>query len=116
MQQKTIFLSLLFIFLSCAGEKNKQLNSVRDIKVGQSKAEISRLLPVADEIQHTTKTTEIIWGAEEAFWDEIPIGTKMEIWVYQNKDSLTRLYFLNNNDTLAYKVTEPKNVVYEPGQ
>ena len=116
MKSKVLKISFLFIFLSCAGEKSNQLNSVRDIKVGQSKAEISRLLPAPDEIQHISKTTEIIWGPEEAFWDEIPIGTKMEIWVYGNKDSLTRLYFLDDNDTLAYKVTEPKGVVYEPSQ
>lgn len=116
MKTKTILLSFLFIFLSCSGEKSKQLNSVRNIKVGQNKTEISRLLPAPDEIQYITKTTEIIWGAEEAFWDEIPIGTKMEIWVYGSKDSLTRLYFLNDKDTLAYKVTEPKDVVYEPYQ
>jgi hypothetical protein len=116
MKTKTILLPFLFLFLSCAGEKNKQLNSIRDIKVGQSKAEISRLLPAPDEIHHISKTSEIIWGAEEAFWDQIPIGTKIEIWIYGNKDSLTRLYFLNDNDTLAYKVTEPKDVVYEPSR
>ena len=116
MKTKTILLPFLFLFLSCAGEKSKQLNSVRDIKVGQSKAEISRLLPAPDEIQHISKTSEIIWGPEEAFWDEIPIGTRMETWVYQNKDSLTRLYFLNDKDTLAYKITESKGVVYEPSQ
>jgi len=113
MKTKTILLSLLFLFLSCASEKSKQVNSVRDIKVGQSKTEISRLFPAPDEIQHISKTSEIIWGPEEAFWDEIPIGTKMEIWIYGKKDSLTRLYFLDDNDTLAYKVTEPKGVVYE---
>jgi hypothetical protein len=113
---KVSIITFLFLFLSCASEKSNQLNLVRDIKVGQSKDEISRLFPAPDEIQHISKTTEIIWGAEEAFWDEIPIGTKMEIWIYGNKDSLTRLYFLNDNDTLAYKVTESKDVVYEPSQ
>jgi hypothetical protein len=116
MKTKIILLTFLFIFLSCVGEKSKPLNSVGDLKVGQSKAEITKLIPAPDEIQHTTKTTEIIWGAEEAFWDEIPIGTRLEIWVYGNKDSLTRLYFLNDKDTLAYKVTESKGVVYEPSQ
>lgn len=116
MKTKTILLYLLFIFLSCAGEKSNQLNLVRDIKVGQSKAEIRKIFTAPDEVQHITKSTEIIWGPEEAFWDEIPIGAKLEIWVYQNKDSLSRLYFLNDNDTLAYKVTEPKDVVYEPSQ
>jgi hypothetical protein len=111
-----VFFLFLLLFHSCAGEKSKQLNSIRDIKVGQSKAEISKLLPKPDEIQYSTKTTEIIWGAEEAFWQEIPIGTNLEIWVYGNKDSLTRLYFVDDNDTLAYKVTEPKDVVYEPTQ
>ena len=80
MKLKLFTLFLLFFFLNCTSEQNKQLISLREIKVGQSKAEISRLLPTPDEIQHTSKTTEIIWGAEEAFWDEIPIGTKMEIW------------------------------------
>ncbi len=116
MKTKTILLFLVFLFLSCAGKKSKQLNLARDIKVGQSKAEISQLFPAPDEIQHISKTSEIIWGPEEAFWQEIPIGTRLEIWVYQQKDSLTRLYFLDDNDTLAYKVTEPKDVVYEPSQ
>lgn len=116
MKLKLFIILLLFLFLSCAGEKSKQLNSVRDIKVGQNKAEIGQLLPAPDEIQHISKTTEIIWGAEEAFWQEIPIGAKLEIWIYGNKDSLTRLYFLNDIDTLAYKITESKDAVYEPSQ
>jgi hypothetical protein len=113
---KISILLLIFLCLTCSFEKTQNLNSVRDVKIGQNKAEISRLFSPPDEIQHINKTTEIIWGPEEAFWDEIPIGTKMEIWIYGNKDSLTRLYFLNDNDTLAYKVTESKDVVYEPSQ
>jgi hypothetical protein len=38
MKTKTILFSFLFFFLSCAAEKGKQLNSIRNIKVEQKSA------------------------------------------------------------------------------
>ncbi len=114
MKTKIFLFSFIFLFLSCAGEKSKQLNSLRSVKTGETKEQISKFFPAPDEIQHLTKTTEIIWGPEEEFWDEIPPGTDLEIWIYQQKDSLTKLYFLNDDNHLTYKITSPKDVVYEP--
>ena len=106
---KILFISLFLIFYSC----EKKVNLPEKIEIGQTKEEIKKILNEPDQIEKIKKTTEIIWGPEELFWEEIDIGTRLEVWVFQIQDSLLRLYFINDQKKLSYKMTVPQNVVYE---
>ena len=100
---------MFFFFFSCKEETKKH----EKIEAGQTKDKIKMILSEPDEIQRMEKTTEVIFGPEELFWDKINIGTDLEVWIYQIEDSLLRLYFKNNEDNLLYKLITPKDVVYE---
>ena len=102
-----IILTLTFIF--CLS-KNKSSDS---LQVGMTKDEIRQLLSKPDKVDLIEKNSEIIWGAEEAFWDELAMGTKLEIWIYTLKIDELRLYFIDGNDSLAYKIVAPIDAVYE---
>ena len=61
------------------------------------------------------KTTEIIWGPEEAFWSQLKLEEQVEVWSYQlGKDQL-KLYFRENSDSLLYKTVVDPDAVYESG-
>jgi len=100
---------MFFFFFSCKEEAKKH----EKIEVGQTRDKIKTILSEPDEIQRIEKTTEAIFGPEEIFWDKINTGTNLEVWIYQIEDSLLRLYFKNNEDSLSYKLITPKDVVYE---
>lgn len=103
------FIILILSFIVCL-PKNKSPDLVQ---VGKTKDEIRQVLSKPDKVDSVEKNTEIIWGAEEAFWDELPIGARLEIWIYEREEKELRLYFINENDTLFYKIIAPKNAVYE---
>lgn len=109
--KRIIYVILLLFLFCCCEEKDDFINK---IKIGQTKDEAHKILGEPGEIQQIEKTTEFIWGPEESFWHEIPTGTRLEVWIYQFEDSLLRLYFLRDEGHISYKITSPKDTVYEP--
>ena len=103
------FIILILSFIVCL-PKNKSPDLVQ---VGKTKDEIRQVLSKPDKVDSVEKNTEIIWGAEEAFWDELPIGARLEIWIYEREEKELRLYFINESETLSYKIIAPKDAVYE---
>jgi hypothetical protein len=59
------------------------------------------------------KTTEIIWGPEEAFWSQINLGEQVEVWSYELGQAQLKLYFRENSDSLFYKTVVDPEAVYE---
>jgi hypothetical protein len=109
LQIKILLIFLFLAFFSCG----KKVNLPEKVEIGQTKEEIKLILGEPDQMENIEKTTEIIWGPEELFWEKIDIGTRLEVWAYQIQDSLLRLYFINDQNNLSYKMTVPQNVVYE---
>ena len=60
----------------------------------------------------SVKRDKYMWGTEESFWDDIPMGTRLELWGYDFSDGGLNLYFINGGDHLDYKAFAPKGVVY----
>lgn len=83
------------------------------ISTGQSQQTIRELLGPPDEIINSVKRDRYIWGPEESFWDEIPIGAELEVWRYEFSDGGLNLYFINESEKLDYMAFAPKGVVYE---
>jgi hypothetical protein len=106
---KYLFITMLFIFSFCTSEK-RDPNSV---PIGATKVKVEQLSGKPDLLDTVQKNTEIIWGAEEGFWDELAMGTVLEIWIYRRGENEIRLYFINESDTLSFKVVTPKDAVYE---
>lgn len=110
-----IYLIILIYFFTsiipgCSEDKSI---SHSGILVGQSKQTIIELIGDPDETKNTRKNEKYIWGPEEEFWDEIPIGSRLEIWGYDFTDGHLNLYFVNGSDSLTYKAFAPQGVVYE---
>jgi hypothetical protein len=103
------FIILIPTFIFCLPKNN----SPDSLHVGMTMDEIQQVLSKPDRVDSVEKNTEIIWGAEEAFWDELPIGARLEIWIYKWEENELRLYFINDSDTLSYKIVAPKDAVYE---
>lgn len=72
------------------------------------------------------KTASIIWGPMEGLWCEVPLGAKIEIWMYRSQTQLeagsskhaagtTELYFVNDSIAVDGIGFVPDGVVYEAG-
>ncbi|UCF65610.1 MAG: hypothetical protein JSW33_07180 [bacterium] len=101
---------LIFVgFTFCQSE-----NQTPDlVQIGMHRQQVQNLLGKPARVDSLEKRTEIIWGAEEAFWDELPMETKLEVWIYEVGENELRVYFLEADDSLFYKIVEPKDAVYE---
>lgn len=88
----------------------KQVNT--KIEIGQSKQTIQKFLGPPGKITNTIKRNKYIWGPEERFWDEIPMGAKLEVWNYTFSDGGLNLYFVDGSEELNYLAFAPKGVVY----
>ena len=106
---KSIFIIIFLVFNFCEPETR----IVDSVQVGMTKAEIRQLLGKPEIGDTIEKNTEIIWGAEEAFWAELPLGATLEIWIYEREENEVRLYFIDESDTLSYKIIALKDAVYE---
>ena len=82
------------------------------IKKGQSKQAIVKLLGEPIEKKFVVKNKKFIWGSEEEFWDDIPMGARLEVWKYEFSDGNLNLYFVDYGEHLDYKAFAPKGVVY----
>lgn len=83
------------------------------VSVGQGKDEIRKILGEPQSVETSIKRNEVIWGPEEEFWDDIPKGSELEKWCYEQSDGNLNLYFVDGRDKLGYKAFVPKGVVYE---
>jgi hypothetical protein len=72
------------------------------------------------------KTAPAIWGTIEDFWSGVPMGAKVEIWLYKSQAQLeegssnltagtTELYFVNGSASVDGIGFAPEGVVYEAG-
>ncbi|MCK4894827.1 MAG: outer membrane protein assembly factor BamE, partial [Calditrichia bacterium] len=104
---KSIFIIIFLVFNFCEPETR----IVDSVQVGMTKAEIRQLLGKPEIVDTIEKNTEIIWGAEEAFWAELPLGATLEIWIYEREENEVRLYFIDESDTLSYKIIALKDAV-----
>ncbi len=79
---------------------------------GQSKQSIIELLGEPLRRTITVRQDKVIWGPEEEFWDNIPVGTRLEVWRYEFSDGNLNLYFIDEGEQLDYKAFAPRGVVY----
>jgi hypothetical protein len=75
-----LLLTLLFVSSAAADDDPSHL-----VRIGQSKPQIASILGEPDKNETITKSGRPIWGPEEAFWDKIADGTRMEVWSYHKE-------------------------------
>jgi hypothetical protein len=102
----------MLLLLACSNHTG----TTHSIDKGSSKTEIIQKLGEPKGVKHQVKTEEEIWGDEERFWDEIALGTELEVWRYEMENGYLNLYFLGGEDTLSYQGFSPHGVVYESEQ
>ena len=109
---KRILIAAFFIssLSVCYAKDYSEIESL--IEKGQSKKEIVKLLGEPVEKRFVVKNKKFIWGPEEEFWDEIPMGTRLEVWRYEFSDGKLNHYFVDYGDSLDYKAFSRKGVVY----
>ena len=116
MTQKLIGIFLivaLFVITSSMADYAKHYSEIKGkIKKGQSKQTIIELLGKPLEKKIIAKSNKFIWGPEEEFWDNIPMGTRLEVWKYVFSDGHLNLYFLNEGEQLDFIAFAPKGVIY----
>lgn len=108
MIRKIILAILVMLNASVYAQELVQL-----VRIGQDKREIVKALGEPAEKIRTEKSSEYIWGPEEEFWADIPMGAKLEVWRYGTKNGQLNLYFINDSDHLSFKAFAPAGVVYE---
>ena len=86
------------------------------VELGQTREEIQRLLGPPSQRRVERKTSDVIWGAEESIWSDIPLGAGLEIWQYDDRNGRWTLYFVEQDGRLTYKVYSPAGVVYESSE
>ena len=104
---RTIVFPILVAFVVPACKQDTAL----PVEIGQEKNEIVKVLGEPNEKKNTRKSSEHIWGPEEEFWAEIPMGTKLEVGRYSNSSGWLNLYFVDGSDRLSFKAFAPAGVV-----
>lgn len=68
-----------------------------------------------EPLKRTTlhKTDDPVWGAIETFWDDVPMGSTVEIWHYQAPDGTVELYFVDGSAVVNGVGFAPADAVYE---
>lgn len=115
MKSKIFYLSLA-LFIAPAlltGCKQPRKLSRSQIKRGEAKSALVKQFGEPAQKDAIVKSSEPIWGPAESFWEEIPMGTRLEIWKYGFPDGMLELYFLNDDDKVGFIAFTPKGVVYE---
>jgi len=112
MNLRIILVIIILLASSCSEKKNTSTL----VEIGQTKEQIRKVLGEPFEIRNFNKTSTVIWGPEEEFWDKIPNGKMLEVWHYKDSNGQLNLYFVERNDYLSYKAYVPNNVVYESNQ
>jgi hypothetical protein len=111
MNAGTVTCLLMLVFALPAGAADEDRSQL--VQVGQTRSQITTILGNPDRKETVKKSGRPIWGPEEAFWDEIPDGTQLEVWTYTNDAGQLNLYFMQAHDRLDYKAFAPKGRVYE---
>lgn len=101
---------ILATFLVACSENRQAIDQL--VEIGQEKQEIIKVIGEPAEKEIITKQNESIWGSEEEFWSEIPMGTSLEVWSYEDEQGQLNLYFVEGSNRLGYKAFAPKGVVY----
>ncbi len=107
-----ILIAAFFIFSPIVCDAKDYSDIEGQIEKGQSKKAIVKLLGEPIEKKVIIKDKEFIWGPEEEFWDEIPSGTRLEVWKYEFSDGNLKLYFIDYGESLNYKAFARKGVIY----
>ena len=103
---------MLFLAPLIFGCARKYANFRDDIKEGQSKESILQLLGNTHGKGTTIKRNVPVFGPQERFWDQIPVGTQMEVWTYTFSDGKLYLYFIDGAATVTYIAFAPQGIVY----
>ena len=82
------------------------------IEVGQTKQEIIEAVGEPDSKETIIKNAEHIFGPAAGFWYDLPMGTELEAWVYEDEGGYLHLYFVDGSVRLDYKAFTPEGVVY----
>jgi len=107
---KSLYLVFIFLVLTFCQSETRTPDLVQ---AGMTRQQVQNFLGEPAGMDSLEKRTEIIWGAEEAFWDVLPMKARLEVWIYEIGENELRLYFLEGSDTLSYKTLSPKDAVYE---
>jgi hypothetical protein len=98
-----------------------------EFTVGMSRAGVIERFGEPDRKQVLRKSDELIWGAIESFWAEVPTGSEVEIWSYSARVELvgddgsafsngtTELYFVDGSDRVRGVGFAPEGAVFESG-
>lgn len=119
-QMRSAILAVLLVAASDGCMPGPTLPSHSAFLIGASRTEIQQDFSSPDQIHTFHKTSEGIWGAIEAFWITVPLGSSVEVWSYQSQSPTmgigrTELYFVDGSEKVNGKAFSPDGVVYESG-
>jgi hypothetical protein len=118
---RALFLALSLLVVACSIESPAH----SDFRIGASREEIRSQYGAPIRTQTLSKQGQHIWGAIEGYWEEIPNGSTVEIWVYSSwikfngadessvQTGNTELYFVDSSDTVTGIGFHIEGVVYE---
>lgn len=106
-------LALLIVPTLLSGCKQPRKLSRSQIKRGEAKAELVKNFGEPVQKDAIVKSSAPVSGPAEGFWEEIPMGARLEVWKYGFPDGMLELYFLNDDDKVGFIAFTPKGVVYE---
>ena len=72
---------LAVVLVSITGCQSRNLED--RMFTGMTKSEVVQELGEPDKIEELAKSTEYIFGPVEGLWDQIEMGDKIVIWIYE---------------------------------
>lgn len=84
-------------------------------RVGATRAEILAEHGRPQSEQVMTKRGDAIWGPIEDFWQQVPLGSSVEIWAYPVEGGSLELYFVDGSEQVQGTGFAPAGAVFESG-
>jgi hypothetical protein len=100
----------LGVCLACSG-----LPNAGEFQVGASRSELLKQHGAPIRQQTLVKRDNAIWGPIEDFWQQVPVGSSVEIWAYPAEGGTVELYFVDGSDHVQGTGLAPQGAVFEGG-
>lgn len=96
-----------------------------EFQPGATREQLTKQFGTPSRIQSFANQGQVVWGPIEDYWDQVPIGSSVEIWAYRSTMILedaethhvqageTELYFVDDSNSVDGIGFHVKGAVYE---
>jgi len=110
MRHSFLLLIMLALIASCGDQASPPAPQPDRVRFTQQ--ELRAELGEPDRTKLWIKDSDVIFGPPEAYWDDLTLGDRVEIWSYDQSGGVREFHFLKDSDVVGHESFTPEGVVY----